>query len=83
MQAAAGRLAATRSPGRNDALNAAAFGLAGLGARGLLARAVAWAALREACQVNGLLDDPRDGEDACLATFNSGWDAGLVKEVSS
>jgi hypothetical protein len=72
LRASAGRLAA-KPPhsGRNSALNEAAFGLARLG---MLDRTTAWLALRDACAANGLLDE--DGEAACEATFNSGWEAG-------
>jgi hypothetical protein len=73
------KLAVQRSPGRNQALNDAALALGGLAAYGVLDHDGAWFALRDACQINGLLDE--DGERQCLATFDSGWQAGLTQEL--
>jgi hypothetical protein len=79
LAATATRLATQRQPGRNQALNDAALALGALAAYGVLDHDVAWFALREACAVNGLLDE--DGERQCLATFDSGWHAGLNQET--
>jgi Bifunctional DNA primase/polymerase, N-terminal len=81
LDATAARLAMQCRPGRNQALNDAALALGGLAAYGVLDHDVAWFALRDACQVNGLLDE--DGEHQCLATFDSGWNAGLNQELGA
>lgn len=68
-------LASMPEGGRNDALNAAAMRLGGMGARGWLDGASARAALMDACSTNGLLK--ADGAAAFEKTFRSGWQAGL------
>lgn len=74
----AGRLAATpTNAGRNSQLNTSAFLLALNG----VDRDAALATLLNACSTNGLLAD--DGEDQCLQTFDSGWDAGLAQQEES
>jgi hypothetical protein len=70
LRATVANLASVASGGRNGALNRAAWGLARLG----IDREAAWAALRQACEVNGLVAD--DGAERCRATFESGWRAG-------
>ena len=68
-----GTLAATKHD-RNNALNAAAFRLAQLAARGWINPNMAITRLRYACRENGLLqDEPHKIE----GTMNSGWRAGL------
>jgi hypothetical protein len=81
VESTAARLAAQRQPGRNQALNDAALALGQLAAYGVLDHDSAWCALRDACAANGLLGE--DGEHACLATFDSGWSAGLSQELGS
>jgi hypothetical protein len=75
------KLAAQHRPGRNQALNDAALALGALAAYGVLDHDAAWFALRDACALNGLLDE--DGENQCLATFDSGWQAGLNHELGA
>ena len=81
LAATANRLATQRQPGRNQALNDAALALGGLAAYGVLDHDAAWFELRVACRINGLLDE--DGERQCLATFDSGWQAGLNHELGA
>lgn len=65
---------------RNAALNRAAFTLGGLGAHGFLPAEDAYERLVSgACGRNGLLFD--DGEDTCRATFQSGWESGLMEPL--
>jgi Bifunctional DNA primase/polymerase, N-terminal len=79
LEATAAKLAVQPSPGRNQALFDAALALGALAAYGVLAREDTWLALRAACAANGLLDE--DGERQCAATFDSGWNAGLAREM--
>jgi Bifunctional DNA primase/polymerase, N-terminal len=67
-------LAAATSGSRNETLNKLAFRLGRMAARGWIARAEIEAALTEAMQVNGYVDD--DGVEAVTATLESGLDAG-------
>ena len=63
-----------RDSGRNEALNAGAYSLGKLAARGWIDEQSAHIALRQACRENGLVgDDPRKVE----LTFQSGWQAGV------
>ena len=70
-------VSATPSGGRNIALNAAAFRLGRLAARGWISRTDIEAGLQSAAQSNGLLAE--DGERSVNATINSGLCAGLAK----
>jgi hypothetical protein len=63
------------SSGRNQRLNDTAFMLGGWGAYGVVGRDEVYAALRDACARNGLVED--DGERQFDATFDSGWFDGL------
>ena len=67
-------LAAAASGSRNETLNKLAFRLGRMAARGWITRAEIQAALTEAMQVNGYIDD--DGIEAVTATLESGLDAG-------
>ncbi len=69
-------LARTPAGGRNDALNRAAVSLASLAHYGAYTEAEALAALRAACEANGLFAE--DGIKAFEATFASGWQHGLA-----
>jgi putative DNA primase/helicase len=69
------RLALQQQPGRNIALNNAALALGSLAHVGAYTEGEAHAALRAACELNGLIAD--DGMSAFEATFSSGWSAGL------
>lgn len=71
---AAARLAVIGEGGRNDALNRATFLLARWSGETGVTRELAWQAMRWACRENGLWES--DGPEGCLATFNSGWNAG-------
>jgi len=71
---AAARLAVVREGGRNDALNRATFLLARWSRETGVTRELALRAMTWACRENGLWES--DGPEGCLATFNSGWNAG-------
>jgi hypothetical protein len=70
-------LASQGEGGRNHALNAAAYRLGRLVARGWLARAEAIASLEDACRANGLWKD--DGPKGVRATLMSGLRSGLAQ----
>jgi len=70
-------IAATPNGRRNNALNAAAFRLGRMAARGWIARHDIEHGLRFAAQSNGLLAE--DGKNSVNATINSGLCAGLAK----
>jgi hypothetical protein len=72
----AAALAAMRgASGRNQRLNSTAFMLGGWAAYGVIDRETAYAALKSACDANGL--NAEDGERQFDATFESGWGDGL------
>ena len=70
----AAELAGAAQGGRNNALNAAAFRMGTMIARGWIGRADVGDALYAACQANGLVSD--DGGDTVQATMASGLRAG-------
>ena len=69
---------ATR-PGRNNALNGAAWTLGHWVAAGALEQAEVEEALYAAAEANGLVAD--DGERQCWATIRSGLSAGLRQPI--
>jgi hypothetical protein len=74
----AGELAAmTKSSGRNNELNNAAFRMGGMITNDWIARDVVEGTLVEAAKANGLVKE--DGITACRDTLKSGLDAGLTK----
>jgi len=75
LEGCATELAATKKNSRNDKLNALAFRLGRMVARGWIKRADIETALLEAMQANGGVAD--DGLAAAAATLKSGLDAGL------
>lgn len=68
-------LARQREPGRNNALNNAAMQLGHLEHFGVFDEDMARAALKKACESNGLLSE---GLDRFHKTFDSGWKAGMA-----
>src|SRR5690606_21023680 len=62
---------------RNTALFGAAKDLAKVSRYVGISKDYALAALLEACEVNGLLADPADGEAKCRSSFEPGWRSGL------
>jgi hypothetical protein len=65
--------------GRNDRLNTAAFNLGSLVEAGRLDRAYVTARLEQACQTNGLWNDPDDGPDSVRASIASGFRGAATK----
>jgi hypothetical protein len=70
------RLADTGEGGRNNALNAVAYSLGRIVARGWIAESDCRAALEDACKQNGVWKD--DGPKQCRATINSGLRKGKL-----
>jgi hypothetical protein len=68
-------VASARQPGRNDALNRAAFNLGQLVGAGVLGRSLVEYSLYQAAEACGLVKD--DGETAVRATMRSGLDSGF------
>jgi hypothetical protein len=64
-----------KNSGRNNTLNAVAFKLGRMAARGWLTEAETLATLWDACMANGLVKE--DGRRQCLATFNNGFGDGM------
>jgi hypothetical protein len=83
MEGEAAKLAATGVGGRNNALNAVAFTLAGKSVSGCLSEGEVFDALWAACVCNGYATsrDPSDGPAAFNKTFKSAWNAGLRKPL--
>jgi hypothetical protein len=83
LEGEAAKLAATGVGGRNNALNAVAFTLAGKALSGCLSEGEVFNALWAACVANGYLTsrDPSDGPNAFRKTFKSAWNAGLRKPL--
>ena len=74
LEGCAEELAAAASGSRNELLNKLAYRLGRMVARNWISRAEVEAALIEAMQANGYIDD--DGVEAVTATLKSGLDAG-------
>jgi hypothetical protein len=72
---AANKLAATAKGGRNEELNAAAYSLGKMVARGWIGQATVEGRLYDAAQTCGAIKD--DGEKAARETIKSGIEAGL------
>jgi P4 family phage/plasmid primase-like protien len=70
----ADRLANQDTGGRNDALNAASYRMAGYAWTGLFTLDWVATALMEACRINGLYAEDPDG---AVETLRSGWAAGI------
>jgi hypothetical protein len=83
LEGEAAKLAATGVGGRNNALNAVAFTLAGKSVSGCLSEGEVFDALWAACVCNGYATsrDPSDGPAAFNKTFKSAWNAGLRKPL--
>lgn len=77
LEGKAADLAATVEGGRNHALNAAAYGMGTMVARGWIDEASVRAALENACRQNGLWRD--DGPFGVRATLKSGLESGRMK----
>jgi hypothetical protein len=76
LQGEADELAGVQSR-RNQALNDSTFAISTkAGAHGLVSEAETWAAMWNACLINGWL--AKDGPKAFRATFYSAWNAGLA-----
>jgi hypothetical protein len=74
LEGCAAELAAAATGSRNDQLNKLAYRLGRMIAHGWVDRAAVEAALTEAMQANGYVDE--DGAEAAAATLKSGLDAG-------
>ena len=74
-------LARATQPGRNAALNGAAWTLGHWIAAGVLDQGVVEDALFAAAEANGLVSDPTDGPRKTWATIRSGLSKGLLQPV--
>jgi hypothetical protein len=75
------KLARQQEPGRNNALNHAAWTLGHWVAAGALDQAAVEDALYGAAEQNGLVRDPKDGPRKTWATIRSGLSAGLQQPI--